>query len=499
MYFLVLIALAILVASAFAASFFELISQVPAELAASLAVLTAASFLVDWTIRRALSVPWRFESTLITAGILFFVMRPTVEPVGLLGLAVAAGIAVASKYVVVWRGRHLFNPAAFGATALTIIGLWVPALGSSWWWIGTPVLAMPVAALGFLVAWRTEKLGVVVTFLLVAVTVAFLRVTMQSASAGLAAPGPELLWQLVSSGPYLFLGLFMLTEPVTMPPRRRQQLLVAVVVGVLSGWPLLLGSLSWGQEGALLIGNLVAFVLTLSLSRGIRMTVTSRESVGAETTVTTFHASEARRFGAGQYLELTVPHTSPDWRGTRREFSVVSAPADLPTVKIAYRSQSPLSSFKQALNEMPIGGVVRATGIWGDFVLPKDSSKPVAMVAGGIGITPFVSQLREDLATGTTRDVVLIYQVRTSEDALFVPDLMAAGIPVLLFCEDSPPELPENWQWGGAEVSAEAVATLVTDLNRREVYVSGAPQLVTRLRKNLGQARRVRTDAFAGY
>jgi Na+-transporting NADH:ubiquinone oxidoreductase subunit NqrB len=58
---------------------------------------------------------WRWESSLITVLILLFVLRPTVEPAARRhrrrGL-----VASASKYLLVWQGRHIFNPAAVGAT-----------------------------------------------------------------------------------------------------------------------------------------------------------------------------------------------------------------------------------------------------------------------------------------------------------------------------------------------------------------------------------------------
>ena len=52
------------------------------------------------------------------------------------------------------------------------------------------------------------------------------------------------------------------------------------------------------------------------------------------------------KFLPGQYLELDVPHRRPDVRGTRREFSIVSAPADLPTLRIAYKNGDQAASVQ---------------------------------------------------------------------------------------------------------------------------------------------------------
>ncbi len=127
----------------------------------------------------------------------------------------------------------------------------------------------------------------------------------------------------------------MLSEPLTMPPRRWQQFIVAAVVGVLAGWPIDLGAISLGQERALLIGNLVAFAFALRTA--VKLTLESRADLTPTVRELTFRAHSRLFFVPGQYLELEVPHRHPDARGTRREFSIASAPEDLPLLRVAFR------------------------------------------------------------------------------------------------------------------------------------------------------------------
>ena len=263
MYRLAYLALAALAAIAFILSFFQLVAPTPLELVATLALLAAVSVWVDAAAQRILNLPWRLESSLITAHILLFVLRPTIEPLALLGIALAAAVAALSKYVLAWQGRHIFNPAAVGATVLTLVSLAAPALGSSAWWVGTPALAGPVIVLGLAVLVRTEKVRVVAIFVVVAVAVAVMRTGIQYQEAGIQVETLDILWRQLWSSPFLFLGAFMLSEPLTLPPRRWQQFTVAVVVGVLAGWPISLGAISLGQERALLIGNIVAFAFAV--------------------------------------------------------------------------------------------------------------------------------------------------------------------------------------------------------------------------------------------
>src|SRR3546814_7714156 len=117
----------------------------------------------------------------------------------------------------------------------------------------------PVLVLGVAILWRTGKLRMIAGFWVIAAGVAFLRTVAQDTAAGFDVDAGAILLQVAFSSPYLFLGAFMLSEPLTLPPRRWQQFTVAGVVGVLAGWPIDLGAFTLGQEFALLIGNLVAF------------------------------------------------------------------------------------------------------------------------------------------------------------------------------------------------------------------------------------------------
>lgn len=501
MYRLVYIALATLAVIALVLSLFGLVGPGPLELVVSLVVLSAVCSAVDAAAQRVLNLPWRLESSLITAHILLFVLRPTLELAGLAGLAIAAAVASLSKYALAWRGRHIFNPAAVGATVLTLLSLAWPALGASSWWVGTPALAAPVLLLGLAVLVRTEKLRVVSVFVVVAVAVAVIRTGAQYQAAGIRIDTLDLLWPILWSSPFLFLGAFMLSEPLTLPPRRWQQFTVAGVVGVLAGWPIPIGDITLGQERALLVGNLVAFAFALRTA--VRLTLQSRETLTPTVQELTFRVHDRLAFLPGQYLELEVPHRHPDARGTRREFSIASAPEDLPLLKVAFKeapSSKPLSTYKKALAQVQPGAELAITGVWGDFLLPKRDGAPILMVAAGIGVTPFVSQLRHARLSGRARDVVLVYVASESSELAFRDEIEATGARVLVFTRDRPADLPPHWEWArGVRLDAEGLVRVVPDIASRHAYISGPAGLIADLAPALERARSITTDAFSGY
>lgn len=497
MYRLVVFALVALAVIAFVLSFFGVLAPSPLELVAAWAALAASCVATDALAHRLLGKAWRWESSLITVLILLFVLRPTLEPLGLVGLFVAGVVASASKYLLAWQGRHIFNPAAVGATFLTVLSIWLPDLGSSSWWVGTPYLAGPVILLGLVVLLRTEKVRIITLFLVVAVAVAFVRASIQFSQAGLEFDPGTVFWQLLWSSPFLFLGAFMLSEPLTLPPRRWQQFAVAALVGILAGWPIDLGDISLGQERALLVGNLLAFAFTVRTA--VRLRFVRRDALTPSVRELVFRAEGRFRFAAGQYLELEVPHVHADARGTRREFSIVSAPGDLPEVRIALREGSQ-STYKKALALVEPGQELAVTGVWGDFVLPARASAPVLMVAAGIGVTPFVSQLRDLRRSGEDRDVVFVYVASDAEELAFREDLEAAGIPVIVFTRNEPGALPPHWRWArGVRLDAAGLEQVVPDLAARHAYISGPPGLIADLAPALEKARSITTDAFSGY
>ncbi len=478
-----------------------IVSPSPVEILGSFLVLAVVISAVDALSQRLLHLPWRIESSLITALILLFVLRPGISASAVTGLALAGALAALSKYLVAWRGRHILNPAAFGAAVVTVAGSFgaLEWLGTSAsWWVGTPSLAVPVILLGMLVLWRTERVRVVLLFLVVAIAVSVLRQILQAQQAGFETDFGTALSFAALQSPFLFLGAFMLSEPLTLPPRRWQQFIVAAAVGLLAGWPISIGGLfTLGQDRALLIGNLVAFAFALRSS--VRLTLEKRVAITPTVHELTFRANRSLRFLPGQYLELDVPHRGVDARGTRREFSIVSAPADLPEVRIAYKLGDPAhpSSFKRALAEAGAGSALAITGTWGDFVLPK-GDEPILMVAAGIGVTPFVSQLRQLRADGAARDVRLVYVASDAEELAFREELAETGVPVVVFTREEPASLPAHWRWGGGRLDAAGLEAAVPDLVSRHAFVSGPPRLIAELAPAL-RARSVTTDAFAGY
>ena len=456
----------------------------PADLAALLAVTVSVTLVSSRVMGLLLRTRPHTESSVITALILFFLFWPSTAAQDLTAAAVAAAAATVSKYLLAWRRRHIFNPAALGAFTAVLVGLPGPA-----WWVAAPLMLVAVLPAAALLLWRTRLAGTAAVFAATALAGSALQ--FQLNGTGFAAG----LWTALASFPVVFLAGFMLTEPLTLPPRRSQRLVTAGLVGVLFCLPLQLGPVHMSPELALLIGNAVAFgfgqrgAVTLRLAENRTLTPTARELV--------FEPARPVRFSPGQYMELSLPHAPVDGRGSRRTFSISTGPGG--RIGFGLRVQDPPSTFKAALLRLAPGATVTGTAVGGDFTPPK-SRKPLLLIASGIGITPFIGWLRSGALSG--RDVVLVYSVASAEEAAYAPELRAAaaggGLRVLIFCRE---EVPGFVRAADRLPDGPGLRTLVPDVGTRAAYASGSPGAVAAARRAVRAAGggRTVTDAFTGY
>jgi len=143
------------------------------------------------------------------------------------------------------------------------------------------------------------------------------------------------------------------------------------------------------------------------MGMAITLTLTDKRQVVANIWLFTFAPSQPLQWIAGQFIKVELPHDRPDTEGTKRFFTIASAPAD-GHVQIATRLTG--SSFKRALAALPLAGRLNLVDLpAGDFVWAAGHPRPIVFAAQGIGITPVRSLLRQRLATGQPITATLIY------------------------------------------------------------------------------------------
>ncbi len=124
-------------------------------------------------------------------------------------------------------------------------------------------------------------------------------------------------------------------------------------------------------------------------------------------------------FTAGQWVYLHLLNEDGSSWG-RAAFSLASAPSESKErLQLAVKIEK---DFTKKAGQLQPGDVVGIQGPFGVFVLPETAPK-VVMFAGGIGIAPFRSMIREVLARQLPIEMVLFYSNSFVEESVFFEEL----------------------------------------------------------------------------
>ncbi|MBX7192861.1 MAG: ferredoxin--NADP reductase, partial [Sandaracinaceae bacterium] len=129
-------------------------------------------------------------------------------------------------------------------------------------------------------------------------------------------------------------------------------------------------------------------------------------------------------FVAGQFLTLHVPLDGVDHR---RAYSISSSPDGSDRVRITVKRLAKGRVSRHLVEQVRQGDRLVAHGPSGSFVVPAreagSSARHVVLVAGGSGITPIASIVRDVLATDPSTRITLVYGNRSERDAIFRDEL----------------------------------------------------------------------------
>ncbi len=467
----------------------------PLMLLFSLACITMLCWAANVFFSLSFKAPTNVESFIITALILVFLITPP-QSMGdgtYLEIACWASIwAMASKYIFAIGRKHIFNPAAFGValTALTLNQ-------SASWWIGTFPMMPFVLAGGLLIVRKTQRFDLFWAFIVTAVVAIIgTRITDVAALGGI-------VWNVLTVTPVLFFATVMLTEPLTMPSKRTLRVLYGVIVGILFAPWIHIGTFYFTPELALLLGNVYVYIV--SPKQKLLLILRKKLRVASGIYDFWFQSSETLAFLPGQYLEWTLGHDRPDARGNRRSFTISSSPTE-DGIAMGVRFYEKSSTFKQRLLALEPGDSIIASQLAGEFTLPKNTGERLVFIAGGIGVTPFRSMIKNMLDRNDRRPVTLFYSNKRTEDIAYRDVFDTArkriGTDVIYTLTD-PSAIPSDWKGETGRVDENMIRRWVQECEECHYYLSGTHDMVIgtqRTLRNMDVPRhRITTDFFPGF
>jgi Na+-transporting NADH:ubiquinone oxidoreductase subunit NqrB len=172
--------------------------------------------------KTAAGAPYDPRSALISALSLCLLLRSD----NVLILACASVLAIASKFLIRWNGKHVFNPTNFaiGVTVLTGAAWISPAQWGSRTW-----LAFLFASLAGLVLSRAKRADVALAFLSTFIGILLARALY------LGDPWAIPLKQM-QSGALLLFAFFMISDPKTTPDRRSIRIAYGMLVAAVAAY-----------------------------------------------------------------------------------------------------------------------------------------------------------------------------------------------------------------------------------------------------------------------
>ena len=384
-------------------------------------------------------------------------------------------LSMASKYLVRWRGRHIFNPSNLGLVVAFV------ALGPRWtepqdlWWIPMgPWMIVTYAILvggGLLIGWRLKLFGMQLAYMLGFAAALLLTVApvpdhcMVASWRATPICGWD-FWQVVVTSPELMVfALFMLPDPRTVPEGRWSRIAFGLVVALLSAILVAPTTLEFWTKTAILASLVIACGLrhpVAALLRGARRAVAAE---GAEPppfrptwqvpAVVTAAVIGLALIPVGSDFSTRLPQPAAGLSdGTTPVITnqVGSGPAIAGWVQESAAGALPppgqaapvaTGATARVWNVPPVGSVSVAANVH-DFNPQFSSADAVTMAndlaldltieaearrthdanlaatgAIGDGLTPFTTQIRQDSAAGQV--VVTTYTFSRATVVLFLP------------------------------------------------------------------------------
>ncbi len=204
------------------------------------------------------------------------------------------------------------------------------------------------------------------------------------------------------------------------------------------------------------------------------VTILANEPVAQGTFRLTFSEPEwAHQAHAGHFINVQIPaYGEILWR---RPFSVHRVDRDRGTVDILY---TVVGRGSAALSRMQPGESLNVVGLLGNTFSWDTNLKHAIVVAGGVGIAPFLLLL-QDLAGSSIKTTVL-YGVRSAAYLCSVAEMQSLGANVLVTTEDG-----SYGEKGVITEMAEAFLTATAQEGGRALFVCGPSAMLHRMQQLL--------------
>jgi len=233
--------------------------------------------------------------------------------------------------------------------------------------------------------------------------------------------------------------------------------------------------------------------------------VIEAEQITASSRSIRFSRPEGFSFLPGQFIILELMSRGAE--GAAAEISKIAKPLSFSSspnedsLEVTKRLTG--HEFSNAFLSLKEGDIIRFSGPYGSFTFQGEHEK-IAMLSGGIGITPLRSMIKYCTDRGLATDIVLFYSNRAEDDIPFGDEfeaLKAKNQKLTIINTLTRPG--PAWKGRTGRIDAKMIRELLADYQERVFYTSGPKKMVEAMQLALQElnipASRIRKEYFPGY
>ena len=211
-----------------------------------------------------------------------------------------------------------------------------------------------------------------------------------------------------------------------------------------------------------------------------------------------FPRPTALNYKPGQFLFVTLKANGKE---LKKHFSFSSSPTEKEHIEFTKRLSE--SEYSEALKSLKTGDWVNIDAPYGQFTFEGEYEK-IGLLAGGIGITPFIGMCKYGTDMHLKTKITLLYGNRSENDIAFRKELeemqkQNQNLKVVLLVNEA------NKEWTGpiGFINVDFVKKEIPDYGETTFYTCGPPLMVQTMEKlinDLGLPKtQLKVEYFTGY
>lgn len=183
-------------------------------------------------------------------------------------------------------------------------------------------------------------------------------------------------------------------------------------------------------------------------------------------------------FLAGQFLTIKV---KIEGKQVSRSYTIASSPSQNEYCELTIKRENEGCVSKHLSDQMKVGDLLEVKGPLGKFVFTGKESDSIALLSGGVGITPMMSVARYLLDSAWGQPIYFIHICKTLKDLIFADELKYLEsrhenfhLILTMTREDS-----TIWKGETGRLSEELLRRVIPDIQKIRYHICGPDPMMT--------------------